>query len=110
MYPSEEAGLVPDPEWKKAAVCTAPRSEQLWYPVETMDMAIGQGFLLVTPLQMAAFYMGLANQSSIYVPYLVDRIQRPTGEVVEETVPQVARVLESFAPRLGMQSSMGWWR
>ncbi|NLY52011.1 MAG: penicillin-binding protein 2 [Firmicutes bacterium] len=95
MYPSEEAGLVPDPEWKRQRFARQPRSEQLWYPVETMDMAIGQGFLLVTPLQMAAFYMGLANRGPIYVPYLVDRIQRPTGEVVEETVPQVARVLEA---------------
>jgi len=95
MYPSEESGLVPDPEWKRQRFARPPRSEQIWYPVETMDVAIGQGFLLVTPLQMAAFYMGLANRGTIYVPYLVERIQRPTGEVIEETVPKVARVLEA---------------
>lgn len=95
MYPAEESGLVPDPEWKKQRFARQSRSEQMWYPVETMDMAIGQGFLLVTPLQMAAFYMGLANRGTIYVPYLVQRIQRPTGEVLQETVPRVARVLEA---------------
>ena len=95
IYPSEEEGLVPDPEWKRQRFSRQPRSEQLWYPMETMDMAIGQGFLLVTPLQMAAFYMGLANRGTIYVPYLVERIQRPTGEVIAETRPRAVRVLEA---------------
>ncbi len=95
MYPSEETGVVPDPEWKKQRFARRPRSEQVWYPVETMDVAIGQGFLLVTPLQMAAFYMGLANRGPIYTPYLVDRIQLPTGEVIEATEPHVARVIEA---------------
>lgn len=94
-YPSEESGVVPDPEWKRQRFSRQPRSEQIWYPMETMDMAIGQGFLLVTPLQMATFYMGLANRGTIYTPYLVDRIQRPTGEIVETTEPQVARVISA---------------
>ncbi|NMB24776.1 MAG: penicillin-binding protein 2 [Firmicutes bacterium] len=95
MYPSEETGVVPDPDWKRQRFARRTRSEQVWYPVETMDVAIGQGFLLVTPLQMAAFYMGLANRGPIYTPYLVDRIQLPTGEVVETTEPQVSRRLEA---------------
>ena len=45
--------------------------------------AIGQGFLLVTPMQMAALYMGIANRGTIYTPYLVERIQYPTGEAIE---------------------------
>jgi penicillin-binding protein 2 len=95
IYPSEEAGVVPDPDWKRQRFSRRPRSEQVWYPMETMDMAIGQGFLLVTPLQMATFYMGLANRGAIYVPYIVDKIQRPTGEVVAITEPQVARTLKA---------------
>ncbi|NMB46220.1 MAG: penicillin-binding protein 2 [Firmicutes bacterium] len=92
-YPSEEAGVVPDPEWKRQRFARRPRSEQMWYPMETMDMAIGQGFLLATPLQMAAFYMGLANRGPIYVPYIVERVQRPTGEVVEVAEPKIARMI-----------------
>lgn len=97
MYPSEEKGVVPDPEWKRQRFSKRPRSEQVWYPMETMDMAIGQGFLLVTPLQMATFYMGLANRGPIYVPYLVEKVQRPTGEVVEVTEPRVAREIKASA-------------
>jgi penicillin-binding protein 2 len=95
MYPSEERGVVPDPEWKRQRFSKQPRSEQVWYPMETMDVAIGQGFLLVTPLQMAAFYMGLANRGDIYVPYLVEKTQRPTGELVEVIEPKVARTIKA---------------
>lgn len=98
MYPEEGAGFVPDPEWKKRRFADKPRSEQVWYPVETMDVAIGQGFLLVTPLQMATFYMGLANRGKIYRPYLVRSITLPTGEVIEKQTPQVSRVIEA-SPR-----------
>ena len=97
MYPTEEAGLVPDPDWKRERYWRKPRSEQVWYPVETMDVAIGQGFLLVTPIQMASFYMGLANRGTIYQPYLLDRIQLPTGEIIEKTVPEVLVELEASA-------------
>jgi len=95
MYPSEETGIVPDPEWKRQRFSRRPRSEQIWYPMETMDVAIGQGFLLVTPMQMAAFYMGIANRGTIYTPYLVERIQYPTGEAIETAEPEVARVISA---------------
>ena len=44
-----------------------------------MDVAIGQGFVTATPLQIAVAYMGLANRGEIYRPYLVKRVMTPGG-------------------------------
>jgi penicillin-binding protein 2 len=63
--PGEKEGLVPTPEWKKAKMKAA------WYPGETISVAIGQGPLLVTPLQVAAHTAFIANRGSKIVPHLL---------------------------------------
>ena len=61
----EKAGLVPDPQWKKED-----RGEP-WYPGETISVAIGQGPLLVTPLQIAVHTAIIANLGHKITPYLL---------------------------------------
>lgn len=61
----EKAGLVPDPEWKRRTR-NAP-----WYPGETISVAIGQGPLLVTPLQMAVLTAAIASRGNIVRPHLL---------------------------------------
>ena len=68
--PHEARGLVPSPEWK-LRVQKAP-----WYPGETVSVAIGQGQVSVTPLQMARVVAAIANGGSLVRPHLV----RSTGE------------------------------
>lgn len=85
LAPGESSGLVPDREWKSK------RYRQPWYEAETMDVAIGQGFLKVTPLQLAGTYMGIANRGDIYRPYLVRRVMTPEGQVITDSAPQLAR-------------------
>ena len=63
--PGERGGLVPDPEWKRRA-----RGEP-WYRGETLIHGIGQGFLQVTPLQLATATAQLANRGEPVVPQLV---------------------------------------
>ncbi len=63
--PGEKEGLVPDPEWKMKAV-KAP-----WFPGETISVAIGQGQLQVTPLQLAAMTAAVANRGRRVVPHLL---------------------------------------
>jgi penicillin-binding protein 2 len=60
----EAAGVVPDGVWKRA------RFDEPWYQGDTCQMSIGQGMLLVTPLQMAVVASALANGGKIYKPYL----------------------------------------
>lgn len=64
----ESAGLMPDPAWKQAVRGTA------WWPGDTVNLAIGQGDLLVTPLQGARMMAAVANGGTLYRPYLVARI------------------------------------
>jgi len=63
----ERAGLVPDPEWSLS------RRGTPWYPGETISVAIGQGPLLVTPLQMATFIATLANGGFQATPHLLKK-------------------------------------
>lgn len=81
-FSPEHAGIVPDPEWKRRAL------QEPWYPAETMDVAIGQGYLTVTPLQIAFAYTAVANRGVAYRPHLVSRIESADGEVVYAVEPE----------------------
>ncbi|OZA08060.1 MAG: penicillin-binding protein 2, partial [Methylotenera sp. 17-45-7] len=65
----EIEGLLPTPDWKKR------RFKQPWYPGETVIVGIGQGYTLVTPLQLAQATAILANQGVAMRPHLVTEIQ-----------------------------------
>ncbi|MFP3867318.1 MAG: penicillin-binding protein 2 [Desulfobacteraceae bacterium] len=83
----EKGGLVPSTAWKKR------RFQQPWHEGETISVAIGQGYNLVTPLQMARVVAAIANGGIIHVPQLVERIESPDGEVIFQSQPQVASLL-----------------
>jgi len=70
--PGEKPGLVPDPEWKRR-VRHAP-----WYPGETISISIGQGPLLLTPLQAAVFTSKIANRGGRIIPRLLISETTPT--------------------------------
>ena len=65
----EERGLIPDSAWKQR------RFGQRWYPGETLSVAIGQGYVLATPLQMAVAISVVANGGTRYRPFVVKRIE-----------------------------------
>ncbi|WP_394753646.1 penicillin-binding protein 2 [Crenothrix sp.] len=64
----EKAGVFPSKEWKLK------EKKQRWYPGETLITGIGQGFNLVTPLQLARATATLANKGHVVTPFLVDKI------------------------------------
>ena len=83
--PNEEPGLIPTQEWKKETI------GDRWYPSETMDAAIGQGFVSVTPIQLAMMTAAIANGGTLYKPMLVKKISEPNGRVIQEFEPTVVR-------------------
>ncbi len=77
--PSEQSGLVPSRKWKKKN-----RGEP-WYPGETISIAIGQGFLSVTPIQMAKVVAIVATNGKDVKPRLLKGVRlRRTGNLKEE--------------------------
>lgn len=81
--PVENTGLVPTPQWKKENV------GQDWYPGDTANLSIGQGYLLVTPLQMAIMYEGIAEDGVEYKPHLLLKAVSPDGKVIKEFKRQI---------------------
>lgn len=82
--PNEDEGLVPDKEWKNDYFKDQP-GYTVWFPGDTVNMAIGQGDLLVTPLQMAQAYSILANRGLEYKPYLVKEIKDSEGNLFPDS-------------------------
>ena len=83
--PSETAGLIPDPAWKAKFATDNPTlfnpGEDVWLPGDYIQMAIGQGYVTVSPMQLATAYAAIANGGKLCQPHLVDRIERPDGSV-----------------------------
>ena len=76
--PNETRGsLVPDPDWKKE------RYDQSWVPGDTANFSIGQGYMLVTPMQMATFMASLARGQTHTTPYMTHEPNRP----IQQTAP-----------------------
>ena len=73
----EKAGLLPSPEWKRKAFKRP--EDQVWFPGETVNMGLGQGYLLVTPLQLAHITGVIAERGRSFRPRLVKGIRDPKG-------------------------------
>jgi penicillin-binding protein 2 len=70
----------------------------IWEPGQAVDAAIGQGYVTVTPLQLASAYAALANGGTLYSPRVGAALVRPDGRVVRRIVPQVAGHLPVAKP------------
>ena len=80
---NEKPGLIPTSDWKKR------RFNERWYAGETLSVAIGQGYVLTTPLQMANVIAMVANGGARYRPQYVSRVEAPHGEVIERLEPDL---------------------
>ncbi len=65
---AESAGLIPDPSWKIDTLGEG------WTVGDSVNMAIGQGFVQVTPIQIATIFAAIGNGGTVYQPKLIDRI------------------------------------
>lgn len=72
--PSEGDGRVPDAEWKWNYFSNWSDEDRKWNGGDYTNIAIGQGDIAVTPLQMACVYMGIANRGTIYKPHILKSV------------------------------------
>lgn len=86
--PVDKAGLVPDPAWRRRVNAGHPDLAR-WFPGNTLNMAIGQGDTLVTPLQMALVVSAVANGGTLWKPHFLKETRDPmTSKVLERAVPE----------------------
>jgi len=85
--PGESSGLVPNPAWKKAV------KKEDWFTGDTYNVSIGQGDILVTPLQMASGIAAIGNGGTLWRPKIVSKITDLDGKIVKEFKPETIRSL-----------------
>ncbi len=84
--------LIPDPEWKQR------NRDEEWFPGDTANMAIGQGFDLVTPLDMACFAASLARGETVTKPTLIHDPNHPpqSSEPIGLTPAQYSAIIDGM--------------
>ena len=96
QIPYERSGAVPDRDYYDrqfdAGVFAVDGSQ--WFAGATINLSIGQGELLVTPLQLANAYATFGNGGALHQPNVAVRVTDPDGEMVLEFGPRVLRDLE----------------
>jgi penicillin-binding protein 2 len=80
----ELEGIVPDPEWKRD------NKDDIWYEGDTLNLAIGQGYLLVTLMQLNSFTNLIVNRGVLFEPYVVKEVRSAkSDEVLYKKTPKV---------------------
>jgi penicillin-binding protein 2 len=78
-----------DPNW---------RIDSLWKPGDSLNLSIGQGDLLVTPLQMARFYAAIANGGKLVTPHVLMDVENTNGTIVPTAAPPAPRPVPGLDP------------
>jgi penicillin-binding protein 2 len=94
--PGETPGLVPDAKWKRV------NYSESWVTGDTYNMAIGQGFVLATPLQVLNATVTVANGGTLYRPQIVRQVVDAEGDVVQAFAPDVIRNLPVSAENINL--------
>ena len=99
---NEGKGLIPTSEWKKK------RIGESWQKGETLNVSIGQGFNLTTPLQMLVLTSAIANRGTLYQPQIVRRVETADGIEVKNIEPVVTGSL-TISPKTMDIVKRGLW-
>ncbi|HET8883294.1 MAG TPA: penicillin-binding protein 2 [Solimonas sp.] len=93
--PLEKDGLYPSREWKRKA-----RHEN-WYPGETLNVGIGQGYVLVTPMQLAQMTARIAMRGGGFKPHVLHATEDPITRKITEVAPQAL-------PKIKLKDENDW--
>ena len=102
--PGESGGVVPTPEWLRRTFAGTP--ESLWYEGTSVNLSIGQGYLDVTPLQLAVAYAALANGGTVVRPHVGEAVLTSHGRHAFAFPPRRRlRLVEVGAIRQGLYAA-----
>jgi penicillin-binding protein 2 len=110
----EAAGLVPDPDWKKRfaeAYYATPEARQenaIWYPADEILMAVGQGGVNVTPVQLALAYAAFANGGTLVTPHVGREVRDPATNGPVRTIAPKPRAVLSLDPNVRAYMDRGF--
>lgn len=102
----EKAGIVPSVKW------AAEKQHRKWYPSETISVAIGQGPLIVTPLQVANLMAAISNGGTVYRPHVVKMIERAGADGKVERLQVASQILHQvkLSPPALESVKLGLWK
>jgi penicillin-binding protein 2 len=92
--PGEATGFVPTPQWKLS------KYKQPWYDGDTMNMGIGQGYVLETPIRNISIYSSIAMNGTLWRPHLLKASVDPVTKAETQTTPVVQSTLGITAATL----------
>jgi penicillin-binding protein 2 len=92
--PGEIPGFIPTPQWKER------RLQERWVQGDTMNMSIGQGFTLLTPIQMTNMICMLVNDGKVYIPHILKEVRDPATGAVERNVKPELLHESSLSPEI----------
>ena len=91
--PGEISGFNPTPQWKER------RFHERWLAGDTMNMSIGQGFTLVTPLQLTNIVATIINDGVGYRPHILKEVRDPVSGALEQTIlPEIIHTMQEDVP------------
>lgn len=90
--PREQTALMPNSKWK------VENMREEWQPGENLSTAIGQGFVTMTPIQLAVGYNTIGREGKVVRPFIVKKIINREGKVVKENQPEILRDLLEVQP------------
>jgi penicillin-binding protein 2 len=95
--PSQTAGFVPTPQWKER------RFHEKWLGGDTMNMSIGQGYLLASPMQLADAIAMVVNSGKIYKPHLLKEVRDPASNALVSVIQPEVLKQSNIAPEVFAQ-------
>ena len=85
--PAEAVGTIPSAQWKEREF------KEIWFPGDNINLSIGQGYLLLTPLQVHNIITAITGEGEIYKLHLVEKVISADGKTVKEIKPEIYRKL-----------------
>ena len=86
--PAEAKGIIPSAQWKRREV------KEIWFPGDTINLSIGQGYLLLTPLQVHNLITTISAEGEVYKLHLVKKIISADGKTVKEIKPEIHKKVD----------------